>query len=57
MKYLATYYNNGKPICTTIVQASGAEEAEEKAEYKIMCLLENVKYDHVEVAELTETEQ
>lgn len=50
MIYLAIYYNRGKPICTTRIQASSAEEAEIIAGFKIACHLPNVEHDHIEVS-------
>ena len=50
MLYLATYFNQGKPICTTRIQASSAEEAEMIAGSKIACHLPNVEHDHIEVS-------
>lgn len=50
MLHLATYFNQGKPICTTRVQASNAEEAEIIAGFKIACHLPNVEHDRIEVS-------
>lgn len=52
MIYLAIYYNQEKPICTTRIQASSAEEAEMIAGFKIACHLPNVEHDRIEVSRM-----